>query len=100
MHEYAEMCLFQERFFNGKVFLKPTKSRFVEDYKNLAIEFLNKCSVKAESKELVGQGISQHLQTEDHDEFLLEDLLRLEFFGPKKYAINAYSNSLCDLRKA
>ena len=36
------------------VFEAYPKSRVVEDYKNLAIEFLNKCSVKAESKELVG----------------------------------------------
>lgn len=36
------------------VFETYPKSRVVEDYKNLTIEFLNKCSVKTESKELVG----------------------------------------------
>ena len=36
------------------VFEAYPKSRVVEDYKNLAIEFLNKFSVKMESRELIG----------------------------------------------
>jgi chromosome partitioning protein len=36
------------------VFEAYPKSRVIEDYKNLAIEFLNKCSVKTESKKIVG----------------------------------------------